>query len=955
MFDQLLTKLGTKAFWAELLSDSWNFLKEHPVKVVVILAIIYFGTKIFLWLLRNIYQNWQSKRLVYMKITLPREDSQKDKEKVTEKDFREKISIMAQFFRNLHETRELNLWNSIKVRFLQHNIFSFEIVAHNKMVDFYVVSPAYYQGIIEKQITSYYQDADIQLEEKPYEHSLKGSKIKGFYACEENPYWFPIKTYKVIENDPLNDLTNIFSKLENDETAVIQMVIRPRSDKWTKKATKFGDQYYKGKMDQSAAFGSKIPILGPILNVFKGIFLGFDKMEIDKGQGGGDGYVRMLQSKEENAKRMGEKAGQSGFDTVIRLLASSSTESKAEDLSNNMIVSLNMFKDTYSNWFEASRLFFIDSINDWLFLRNFKRRLLDTRILFLGEKQSLMVEDELASVFHFPCSIYNKTPVIRWMDYKVLPAPIDSPTEGILLGYNVYRGKKKEIYFQRKDRSRHHYIIGKSGSGKSALLSYMARQDIKNGEGVAVIDPHGDLIEDILNYIPKERAKDVVIFDPSSTDRPMGLNILEATNPAEMDMVSSQATEIFIKLFGDEIFGPRIQHYFRNACLTLAEDQEEGATLIDVPRIFTDDAFLKYKVKKVNNPVVKSFWQNEYANTGERERQEMIPYFSAKFGPFITNSIMRNTIGQTKSAFNFRKVMDEGKILLVNLSKGKIGDLNTQLLGLIIVSKLQMAAMSRADMEEEERKDFFLYVDEFQNFATDSFCSILSEARKYRLNLVMAHQYISQLVVTKFGQTSTQIRDAVFGNVGTLCSFKVGAEDAEYLTKEYAPLLSEQDIIGISNYKMYIKLNINNTTSRPFSLNTIWDTTDKNPKVAKIVKEYSSLKYGRKKDFVEQEISARLGIDFNSAPIDINMLPQQPNAASPPGGNAMAGMLGGGSGTPATTTTPATPVVPAQTDPAPKTPTTPADQPPATQTQVEVTSATPIPKQTTNPQIPSVE
>jgi len=510
--------------------------------------------------------------------------------------------------------------------------------------------------------------------------------------------------------------------------------------------------------------------------------------------------------------------------------------------------------------------------------------------LFFGEKTSLLVEEELASIYHFPDIIYNKAPIIRWLDYKVLPAPVTLPEEGILLGYNVYRGTKKEVRFQKADRSRHHYIIGKSGSGKSALLSYMARQDIINGEGICVIDPHGDLIDDILTYIPKERAKDVIIFDPADTERPMGLNMLEAKDSAEQDLASSQATEIFIKLFGDEIFGPRIQHYFRNACLTLMEDESEGATLIDVPRIFTDDAFLKYKVKKIKNPVVKSFWQNEYANTGDRERQEMIPYFSSKFGPFITNSIMRNTIGQAKSSFNFRQTMDEGKILLVKLSKGKIGDLNTQLLGLVIVAKIQQAAMSRADMPESERKDFFLYVDEFQNFATDSFCSILSEARKYHLNLIMAHQYINQLVVTKFGSTSTQIRDAVFGNVGTLNSFKVGADDAEYLAKEYAPLLSEQDVIGISNYKMYAKLNINNTTSRPFSVSTIWDTTGQNFKVAEIIKEYSRLKHARKRDFVEQEITTRIGIDLNSDAVDTSKLPGQ--AGATPSENPMAKLLG---------------------------------------------------------------
>ncbi len=864
----------------------WEFFLANPLLSILILIGAFLAIKASIWIGRLTYRVKKSKGLVYMRITMPREESAKDKENETEKDFREKIGIMAQFFRNLHETRELNASNIVKTRLFFKNTFTFELVAHQKIVDFYITTPKYYQQIIEKQITSYYPSADIQMLER-YEHKMKDSKIKGYYAYLQQKNWFPIKTYKVVENDPLNSLTNIFSKMSNEETAVIQIVIRPINDKWTKKATAFGEAFFKGKKKK----GVKIPLIGPILNVMKGVFFGFEKMEIEKPEGGGDGYVRMLQSKEEVAKRIGEKASQSGFETVVRLLSSAKTERRAEELSNNMVVGLNLFKDTGSNWFQTRRIFFIDFINDKIFLFNFKHRLLNSRLFGIGERKSILAEEELASMYHFPSSRYNKIPIIRWLDYKVLPAPLHMPEEGILLGHNVYRGSQRDVIFAKPDRSRHHYIIGKSGSGKSALISYMSRQDIWNGEGLCIIDPHGDLVEDVLSYVPKERAKDVIVFDPSDLQRPMGLNILEAKDSTEQDLVSSQATEIFIKLFGDEIFGPRIQHYFRNACLTLMEDEEEGATLIDVPRLFTDDAFLKYKVKKVKNPVVKSFWQNEYANTGDRERQEMIPYFSSKFGPFITNEIMRNTIGQVKSAFDFRKVMDDGKILFVKLSKGKIGDLNTQLLGLIIVARIQMAAMSRTDIPESERRDFFLYVDEFQNFATDSFSTILSEARKYHLNLILAHQYINQLVVTKYGSTSTNIRDAVFGNVGSLSSFKVGADDAEYLAKEYAPLLTEQDVIGISNYKMYMKLNINNTTSRAFSVSTIWDTSKQNKKVAEVIKEYSRLKHGRKRAFVEQEISARIGIDFDSEAVDTSKLPGQPNQAAPSGGNAMAQMM----------------------------------------------------------------
>jgi hypothetical protein len=566
----------------------------------------------------------------------------------------------------------------------------------------------------------------------------------------------------------------------------------------------------------------------------------------------------MIQPEEELAKRMGTKASEIGFDCSIRVLASAKNRERTEEILNNLVVGMTIFKDALSNWFQNRRLFPMDFLNGILILHGFKRRLCK---FYLG-KTSILTPTELATIFHFPDAKYNNIPVIKWLDYKVLPPPVNLPREGVHLGNNIYRGEVLPVKMKKKDRSRHHYIIGKSGAGKSALISYMARQDIQNGEGICVVDPHGDLVEDILHYVPKERARDVIIFDPADSGRPMGLNLLESKSPEQKDRASLDAMNIFIKLFGNEIFGPRIQHYFRNGCLTLMDDEEEGATLIDLPRLFVDDAFQKYKVSKCKNTVVRQFWENEMAKTGAREKEEMIPYFSSKFGPFISNTTMRNIIGQPHSAFDIREVMDSGKILLVNLSKGKIGDINAQLLGLIFVNKISMAAMSRADIPESERRDFYLYVDEFQNFATDAFADILSEARKYHLALIMAHQYIGQLQNTSdmSYDKNPKLRDAVFGNVGTMMSFKVGAEDAEYLEKEYAPLLSQQDILGIANYKAYIKLNINNATSRPFSLETIWDETGKSKKIADIIKKYSRMKYGRKKLFVDQEIEARLGI-----------------------------------------------------------------------------------------------
>lgn len=859
---ELLTQIFTKEFWTQIdWNIAWEFIKAHPLEIIVGIIVLVIGWSFLVETFRYLWHRiFNERRLVYMQITLPRDDSPKDKDKETEKDFREKIAIMEQLYRSLYEIRELTIPNIIRRFIFNHHYVSFEIVAQAKVVSLIVVVTKEYQSIVEKQITSYYSDADVQII-KPYNIKQPGTKTVAYYAYEKAKFWYPIKTFKILENDPLNSMTNVLSKLEEDETAIIQLAIRPRSGGWRKKAEEFGTSLMKGK--ETPSFLSKIPIVGHINTFLTMMLFGYERAKEGNsnapGASRGDPYIRMLQTKEERAKQIGSKAQQDGFDTVIRLIASAKTRSRAVEIMSDCVVSLNLFKDPAMNYFQTRRIIPLHILNSPWMLHNFKHR-----IFRFGEKQSIMVPEELASFFHFPHSRYNYTPIIKWLQYKVLSAPVDLPAEGILLGNNVYRGVKREVRMMRKDRLRHHYVIGQTGTGKSVFLGWMARQDIRNGEGVCVIDPHGDLIEDILKYVPKERARDVIVFDPSDQERPMGLNILEAKTPEQRDMASSQATEIFLKLFGDEIFGPRIQHYFRNACLTLMEDEEEGATLIDVPRIFVDDDFMKYKVTKVKNPVVRSFWEHEYASTGERERQEMIPYFSAKFGPFITNTIMRNTIGQTRSAFDFREVMDSGKILLIKLSKGSIGDLNTQLLGLVIVARLQMAAMSRVDIPEEKRKDFYLYVDEFQTFATDSFCSILSEARKYHLGLIMAHQYINQLVVTKFGTTSSQIRDAVFGNVGTMMSFKIGAEDAEYMAKEYAPLLTEQDVIGIANYKAYIKLNINNSTTRPFSLETIWDETGKSDKISEILKQYSRMKYGRKREFVDQEIEARIGIDMSA-------------------------------------------------------------------------------------------
>lgn len=438
------------------------------------------------------------------------------------------------------------------------------------------------------------------------------------------------------------------------------------------------------------------------------------------------------------------------------------------------------------------------------------------------------------------------------------PAPAAVPTEGITLGENFYRGIKKDIRIKRQDRRRHTYIIGKSGTGKSVLLANMAIQDIQNGEGVCVFDPNGDLIQDILERIPPERAEDVIIFSPGDIERPLALNLLEydPRYPEQKSFVINEMIGILDKLYDLKATGgPMFEQYMRNAMLLIMDDVDSGSTLMEIPKVLADEEFRKYKLTKCKNQTVVDFWRKEADKAGgEAALANIVPYITSKLTPFISNDMMRPIIGQQKSAFNLREIMDKQKILLVDLPKGLIGETNAYLLGMILVGKILMSALSRTDMAPETRKDFYLYIDEFQNFTTTSICQILSEARKYALNLIIAHQYIGQLSKNN----NTEIKDAVFGNVGTMISFKIGSEDAEFLVKEFSPVFNQYDLINVDKGMACIKLLVDNSASRPFSLSTIWPILGvKRPGMADKIRALSRLKYGQSSRLVEAEISRR--------------------------------------------------------------------------------------------------
>ena len=461
--------------------------------------------------------------------------------------------------------------------------------------------------------------------------------------------------------------------------------------------------------------------------------------------------------------------------------------------------------------------------------------------------------EEIASFFHLPISSTN-IPRIKWLKSKEAPPPVDLPAEGLLIGESDYRGETKPVFLLDEDRRRHLYLVGQTGTGKSTLIYNMAMEDIRKGKGVGVLDPNGDLIQDILASIPQERVDDLILFDPTDIDRPLGMNILEYDHgkPEYKTFIVNEVQGIFNRLFPPESMGPMFEQYMRNALLLLMEDSEnEPSTLTEVPRIFTDTDYRERRLTRIKNPAVQDFWRNEAIKAGgEAALANMTPYITSKFNNFIANDYIRPIISQVKSAFDFRQVMDEGKILLVNLSKGRLSDINAGLLGMVIVGKMQMAAFSRADtMDQEQRKDFYMYIDEFQNFTTDSIATIFSEARKYRLNLIVAHQYI--------GQLTEKIRDAVFGNVGSIVALRVGAPDAEFLVKQFVPVFNENDLVNIDNLNAYVKLLIRGATSKPFNIKITRDFRNDYEWAIKL-RELNRLKYGMDRMQIEAEVYKRL-------------------------------------------------------------------------------------------------
>lgn len=811
-------------------------------------AVFYYYAKRHLYYTKIITPRTMS--WVFLEIQMPKEVGGKEaKAEPGQEERKAQIALAEQLFTTISSVA------SEKSSFLgSPDYLSLEIACIGKKISFYINCPRSMRELVEKQIHAQYPHAFID-EVEIYNPFSKGTSIEGLELEQVKPYMYPMRSYKQMESDPLNSITNAMSKLSEEDGAVVQYIIYPTDGSWQKKPQRTALEIQQGKNPDSLDKSMLSKLSKELSSGLTNAVTGGKKSDDPKKRNdlsGSDAPISLTPMQQEIVKRLEEKSSRPGFKTNIRIVASSPDRATAKLHLNNIASAFLQFNMPPFNSLKAVKRPTQDLLKDYVF-----------RVFRDKKKAQIFNTEELASFWHLPGS-FLETPNIKWLVAKKAPPPINVPESGILLGRNIYRGVETKIHIDRDDRRRHMYIIGRTGVGKTEIMKNMSVQDIKNGEGVCIIDPHGDFIEDVLPHVPKERAEDVILFEPSDVDRPMGLNMLDAPDEAQRDFAVQEMISIFYKLVTDPaMLGPMFEHYMRNAMLTLMADQDQPGTLVEIPRILTDHEFQNYKVSKITDPILRAFWEKEMSKT-DLGRSDMLGYLISKVGRFIENSMMRNIIGQGRSAFDFRKIMDERKILLVNLSKGKVGEINAKLLGLIIVSKIQMAALSRANLPEGERKDFYLYVDEFQNFITDAFESILSEARKYRLNLIIAHQYLAQLEsgAGVQGAGAKTLRDAVFGNAGTMITFRIGVEDAETMAKEMAPTFNEFDLVNVERFNGFIKLMINGTASKPFNM-AMYPLAKPTPDqldLAKAIRQLSRLKYGRPKTEVEAEIieNARL-------------------------------------------------------------------------------------------------
>ncbi|MDD3474467.1 MAG: type IV secretion system DNA-binding domain-containing protein [Candidatus Dojkabacteria bacterium] len=755
------------------------------VGVILILLIFSLGFLAFIFILKSKFDKEEKEEVfesmrnpVIMQVLVPREN--------------DKTPLAAeQMFASLH-----GLLGDSKIC---SDAISFEIVSTGENgIRFFVVSPKQLAKFVEGQVYAQYPNADIKyVQDYTLENVGNGSFITTGEVEFVKDYIFPIKTFRDFEVDPLAAITGAVSDLKLGESAWIQLIVRPVANYWQEESKKYITAVKDG-VDLNENFGKKLAKL----------FDAVGKTLTTSSEDGGPvkkEVVKLAPGQEEELARIEEKMLKVGFKFVIRIVTKAESKERSEQILRDSVASFKQFTTAHLNSFSYSPEG-----------KEAKEIYMDYLSRILGEDVvDIMNIEEIASVYHMP-NISVETPNIAWSRSKKLEPPMNLPTEndyGVSVFADTdYREHRINFGLKPEDRRRHFYLLGKTGVGKSTLFKNMFIADILRGEGACFVDPHGEAVEELLDFIPPERIDDVVYFDPTDINHPVGFNLLELEDKSQRDLIADGVVEVFKKQFGDS-WGPRLQYILTNAVATLLEAQ--NTTLLAVIRILTDNNYRKFILKQVNDPILLKFWEEEFAQMSSNTRlvTEAVAPIQNKVGRFISSAVIRNIIGQVKSTINLREIMDSRKILLVNLAQGKLGEETASLLGGMVITRLQSTAMERTDQPFDERKDFYLFVDEFQNFATDSFAKILSEARKYKLDLTMTNQYIDQLPLT--------VRQAIFGNVGTLGSFVVSQSDAAILEKEFAPDVSADDLVSLDSHAMYIKLCIDGMTSVPFSAKSL--------------------------------------------------------------------------------------------------------------------------------------
>lgn len=827
------------------------------ILVVVAVAVVV-GYTIYQGMMREAKNYERGLKMIPMLIHLPPTSEDLERGGRDEREVTDELLSQAQVMYNIIAS---TAQRGFKHRLYGQRHVSFEIVAKEGLIYYYAVVPIVLVDVVRQAVIAAYPSARL---EEIEEHNIftkdthASSVIGGEFSLKKD-YVYPIATYQETKRDASRAILNALSTIGREDGVGIQILLRPASEGWTKHS-----QHTVEKVKKDRASGKHAGFAGgAAVKDFAGALWKPPSAEDHNEEKSID---RQLTSGEQQGiEAIEEKTRYPGYEMLIRVVVSSSTAARSQTLLKNIVAAYSLFDSPTNNGLVFTPTRDVDELVTSYIFRFFPQSL----------RRNILNTVELATLFHLPDQKNIPTAQVKRQMSKQVDGPTEVMDEGFLIGYNEFRGVKKPIRLSTNDRRRHLYMIGQTGTGKSKFLENLAYQDMMDGRGFAFIDPHGDSAEILMGAVPKERVEDVIYFNPADMDNPIGLNMFEFNTPDQKDFLVQEAISMLYGLYDPGhtgIVGPRLEHIFRNAALLLMAGPE-GGTFIDIPKVLIDEDFRKQYLPHVTDPTVLDFWTKEWpASQKSSEAGELVSWVASKFGPFISNDAMRNIIGQTRSGFNLRDIMDNKKILIVNLSKGKMGELNSKLLGIIFVMKFQAAAMSRADIPEDERADFSLYVDEFQNFMTESFESILSEARKYHLSLIMANQFMTQL--------TDKIREAIIGNVGTVIAGRIGVTDAELLVKKFEPVFTVDDMTKMPNFQGVASVMVHNTPSAPFSMAFTPPLAKSNEKLADAMKKLSATKHGQPRAEVEAAIAKRIASRPKQAP---NMGPGAGNKIGAPG------------------------------------------------------------------------